>query len=62
MSRRLWILLILTVLFLLHNDFWLWRQPQLVLGLPAGLLYQLAYCILISIVMGLIVRFAWPKT
>ena len=61
MSRRHWVLLTLTVLFFLHNDFWNWQRPQLVLGLPVSLLYHLTYCFLISVVMGLMVRFAWPK-
>lgn len=62
MRRRLGVVLIFAVLFLLHNDFWLWQQPQLVLGLPAGLIYHLAYCLLVSIVMALFLRRAWPET
>lgn len=62
MSRWHLVLLILAALFFLHNDFWLWERPRVVLGLPAGLLYHLSYCFLVSIVMALVVRSDRPRT
>ena len=57
-----WILYIgLVVLFLLHNDFWLWDNPQRVLGLPIGLLYHIGYCIVAGILMMLIINHALPS-
>ena len=57
-----WILYIgLVVLFLLHNDFWLWDNPQRVIGLPIGLLYHIGYCIAAAILMMLIINHALPS-
>lgn len=53
-----WVLYIaLVVLFLLHNDFWLWDNPKVVLGLPIGLLYHIGFCVAAAILMALIVNF-----
>lgn len=41
---------ILALLFVLHQDFWLRDNATLVAGLPAGLLYHLAYCGMVSLV------------
>ncbi|HET6372750.1 MAG TPA: DUF3311 domain-containing protein [Candidatus Polarisedimenticolia bacterium] len=63
MSRRArrWLpLAVPAVLFLLHNDFWLWNDPRIVLGLPVGMLYHAAYCVLATFLMALLVRHAWP--
>ena len=44
-----WVLYcLLVLLFLLHNDFWFWETPQLVLGMPIGLLYHIGYCLVAS--------------
>ena len=57
-----WILYIgLVVLFLLHNDFWLWDNPEQVLGLPIGLLYHIGFCVAAAILMALVVSYAWPR-
>ena len=50
----------LVLLYLLHNDFWLWTDSRHVLGLPVGLTYHLIYCLASSILMALLVRYAWP--
>jgi len=49
-------------LYVLHQDFWFWRQAQpLVLGfLPIGLFYHLVYTLAVALVMWLLVRWAWP--
>ena len=51
----------LFLLFLLHNDWWLWSDGRLVVGLPVGLVYHLVYCLVVVVVMALVVRFAWPR-
>lgn len=50
----------LAVLYLLHNDLWLWHDPRLVLGLPVGLLYHVAFCVATAVVLTLLVLYAWP--
>ena len=48
--------------YLLHQDLWFWRTAQpLVFGfLPIGLFYHAVFCLLCSVVMILLVKFAWP--
>lgn len=60
MKSRVLLYAALVVLYLLHNDFWLWQSSALVAGLPVGLAYHTLYCVVVSIVMALLVRFAWP--
>jgi hypothetical protein len=50
----------LVALYLLHNDLWLWDDPRLVLGHPVGLLYHVVFCIATSVVLTLLVVYAWP--
>ena len=45
----------LLLVFLLHNDFWLWNDADLLWGLPVGLTYHVAYCVAVSALMGLLV-------
>lgn len=52
---------LLVVLFVLHQDVWLWRDGRLVLGLPVGLAYHVAYCLATALVLGRAVRWAWPR-
>ena len=57
-----WILYItLVILFLLHNDLWLWDNPKIVLGLPVGLSYHIGFCVAAAILMALIINHAWPN-
>src|SRR5690606_31714830 len=52
----------LPVLYLLHQDAWLWDRDDLVFGfLPVGLAYHVAYTLLVFVWMSLLVRFAWPE-
>jgi len=56
-----WVWGLVLALFLLHQDFWLWDDPRLVLGfLPVGLAYHAGYSIATAAVWTLAVRFAWP--
>lgn len=50
----------LPVLFIAHNDFWLWDDPRIVLGLPVGMTWHVAYCLVATAVMAWLVRAAWP--
>ena len=50
----------LLLAFLLHNDLWLWYDARTLLGLPVGLLYHLGFCFAVALIMGLLVRYAWP--
>ncbi len=51
----------LIIFFLLHNDLWLWDDSSNGLGLPVGLVYHIAYCLVAAGLMALLVRFAWPS-
>jgi Protein of unknown function (DUF3311) len=53
----------LLVLFLLHQDFWFWRQARpLVFGaLPIGLFYHATYTLATSLVLVVLVRLLWPS-
>ena len=63
MKRTVLILVVLGV-YLIHQDFWNWRQvePLLFGFLPIGLWYHAAYSLLASALMWLLVKFAWPKS
>ena len=47
--------------YLLHNDLWLWNDARLVLGLPVGLVYHLAYCLGAAALMGLLLVLDPPE-
>ena len=49
-------------LYLLHQDVWLWRTARpLVFGfVPIGLFYHACYAGVASLLMWLLVRYAWP--
>lgn len=59
--RSLLLYAALVVLYLLHNDLWLWNDASLVLGLPAGLAYHIGFAVVTSIVLTLLVIHAWPE-
>jgi hypothetical protein len=44
----------------MHNDLWLWDNPTLIMGLPVGLFYHVLYCFAASILLFLLIKFAWP--
>ncbi len=60
MNMRKLLFIALLLFYLLHNDLWLWVDHRLVLGLPVGLTYHIAYSLLAMVWMYLLVRFAWP--
>ena len=60
MKNALLVLMVIVV-YLLHQDFWNWKKAGLVLGfLPVGLAYHAAYAIVAACLMGGLVKFAWP--
>ena len=61
MGRLGW-LLVIGIVYALHQDFWFWRDARpLVFGvLPVGLAYHGAYCLLVAGVMWALTRSAWP--
>lgn len=50
----------LAALYVLHNDLWLWNDSRLWLGLPAGLVYHIGFCVAVSAVLALVVTLTWP--
>jgi hypothetical protein len=53
---------VVIAVYFLHQDLWFWRTARpLVFGfLPIGLFYHAVFCLLCSLVMVLLVKFAWP--
>ncbi|MGH9836272.1 MAG: DUF3311 domain-containing protein [Blastocatellia bacterium] len=62
MKRSLLVVAIIA-LYLLHQDFWFWRAATpIVFGfLPIGLFYHVCYTLVISVLMWLLVKHAWPS-
>ena len=51
----------IVALTVLHQDFWLWDDPTLMLGfLPAGLAYHVVFSLLTAALWCFAIRFAWP--
>jgi Protein of unknown function (DUF3311) len=61
MSRWPLVLLVAAV-YVLHQDFWFWRQarPLLFGFMPVGLFYHVCYTLAVSMTMWLLVRYSWP--
>lgn len=57
---KIWLFCLLFLLYILHTDFWNWRDNSLVLGLPIGLLYHIGFCLATVAVLSSLVRWAWP--
>jgi len=56
--------LLVAGLYLLHQDFWFWRQARpLVFGvLPIGLFYHAAFTVATTGVLMLLVKLLWPTS
>ena len=52
--------LALALLYLLHNDLWLWNDSRLLFGLPIGLTYHIIFCLAVAALMLVLVVRAWP--
>jgi uncharacterized oligopeptide transporter (OPT) family protein len=50
------------LLYVLHQDFWFWREARpLVFGfLPIGLFYHACFSVAAALLLGALVRWAWP--
>ena len=57
---RIVLYLAILLLYLLHNDFWLWNDAGAWMGFPAGLTYHVLYCIVTAGLMYGLVLYAWP--
>ena len=55
--------LLVVAVYVLHQDTWNWTKadPLLFGFLPVGLAYHAGYSILASVLMAVLVKFAWPK-
>ncbi len=62
-ARTIVLTLLVIIVYLLHQDFWNWNKAEpLFFGfMPVGLAYHAGYSILASILMAVLVKFAWPK-
>lgn len=60
--KRLLLTLAVITLYVLHQDFWYWRTAHpLILGfIPIGLFYQGCFSAAASLLMWMLVKFAWP--
>jgi hypothetical protein len=60
--RRPLLILAVAGLYLLHQDIWFWRTARpLVFGVvPIGLFYHGCFSVAASLLMWLLVKFAWP--
>ena len=54
--------LLVAALWVLHQDFWFWRDARpLVFGiLPIGLFYHVAYTVVTSLLLWMLVTVLWP--
>ena len=58
---RTLIYLAVVVVFILHQDGWFWSDARLVFGVfPVGFFYHVVYCLAASVLLYLLIRFAWP--
>jgi len=64
--RRTLLIIAFIALYVLHQDFWFWRTPY-IFGVipfgfvPIGLFYQACFSGAASLLMWLLVKFAWPS-
>ena len=60
--RTLALLVLVVGVYALHQDFWNWRriEPMLFGFLPVGLAYHIAYSFAATLMMVVLVKFAWP--
>ncbi len=60
---RILLVVVVVVLYVLHQDFWFWRTAHpIVFGfVPIGLFYQACFSVGATLVMWLLVKYAWPS-
>ncbi len=61
--KRLLLVAMVIVFYLLHQDFWNWRATYpLVFGfLPIGLFYHVSYTLAVTLLIWLLVKYEWPS-
>ena len=61
--KRTLLVIAFVALYALHQDFWFWRTAHpLVFGfIPIGLFYQACFSVAATLLMCLLVKFAWPS-
>jgi hypothetical protein len=61
--KRLPWVVVIAVLYALHQDLWFWRsaRPLLAGFLPVGLTYHAAYCLAVTALMWALTTHAWPS-
>ena len=62
-KARPFLIAAVVALYVLHQDFWLWRAARpFVFGfIPVGLFYQMCFSVAASLLMWLLVKYAWPS-
>jgi hypothetical protein len=60
--KRILLVIVVVALYILHQDIWFWRTPYpMAFGfIPIGLFYQGCFSVAASLVMWLLVKYAWP--
>lgn len=60
--KQLLLVLLVVVLYVLHQDVWFWRTatPLLFGFLPIGITYHVCFTLAVSALMWLLVKVAWP--
>jgi hypothetical protein len=60
--KRFLLALVVFALYVAHQDFWNWRRvAPLAFGfVPIGLFYHACFTVAASLVMWMLVTFAWP--
>lgn len=63
--KRLLLVIAVVALYVLHQDFWFWSTPYFRGGIPLGfvpigLFYQACFSVAASLLLWLLVKFAWP--
>jgi hypothetical protein len=60
--KRIFLIVLVVALYLLHQDFWFWRTAHpLAFGfLPIGIFYHACYTLAVSLVMWVLIKQAWP--
>lgn len=61
--KKAFLIILLVVLFVLHQDFWFWHtaRPLLFGFLPVGIWYHVCFTLAVSLVMWLLIQQAWPR-
>jgi hypothetical protein len=64
--KRTLLVVAVVALYILHQDYWFWNTPYLFGAIPfgfipIGLLYQAGFSVAASLLMWLLVKYAWPS-